>query len=155
MKKELTTEKVLVAYRILGPAKYDKMSDEDKVKVWKIARQMKPIATQFEEESKDASEKLKPGDDFVERLQKAQEYERKVKEGDTDGKLPMAPKEYQEFMKEFQKFQGLVDKAIREFAKKMVSLDFEPLTEEAFGKLMASNSWTSDQTIELGDILCE
>ena len=153
MELTMKTEKVLAVYRILGPAKYDKLSDEDKVKVWKIARAMKPIATQFEEDSKDAAEKMKPADDFNERFQKAQEYERKIKENADD--LPMTPSEYQAFLKDFQKFQNVVNKAIKEFADKEVTLNFEKLNEDAFGKLMASNSWTSDQAVELGDILCE
>ena len=60
MKKvTLTTEKVLTAFNVLKGASYQKMTDDDKIKLWKIARSMKPIATKFEEDSKDAAEKLK------------------------------------------------------------------------------------------------
>jgi hypothetical protein len=60
--KKLTfkTEKVLAAYRLLGSAKYGKLADEDKIKVLKICIALKPIATKYDEDSKDVAEKLKP-----------------------------------------------------------------------------------------------
>ena len=77
MKKvTLTTEKVLTAFNVLKGASYQKMTDDDKIKLWKIARSMKPIATKFEDDSKDAAEKLKP-EGLDEQLEKAKEYEQK------------------------------------------------------------------------------
>ena len=60
MTKKVKTEQVLGAFNVLNTAKYAKMDDADKIKVWKIARALKPIATKFDEDSKDAAEKLKP-----------------------------------------------------------------------------------------------
>lgn len=151
MKKSFKTEKVLTIYGILNKAKYTKMDDADKVKVWKIARAMKPIATKFDEDSKDAAEKLRPTEDFAERLQKAQDYERMIKDANADmSKLPMGAAEYGEFIKEFQNYNKLVGDAVKEFADKEVELEYDALTEDAFGKLMASNEWTFDETVELG-----
>ena len=64
--KKLTfkTEKVLAAYRLLGSAKYGKLADEDKIKVLKICIALKPIATKYDEDSKDVAEKLKPSEDY-------------------------------------------------------------------------------------------
>lgn len=150
----IKTEKVLGAYRIISGAKYAKLDDADKIKVWKIARALKPVATKFEDDSKDAAEKMKPSDDFAERLQKAQEYERIVKEKDSDAsKLPMGAAEYGQFIEELQKYNKLVGDAVREFADKEVEIEFEPLSEESFGKLMASNEWTMEQTVEIGMLI--
>lgn len=155
-KQTIKTEKVLNAYRVLSTAKYGKMDDGDKIKVWKIARTLKPVADKFEDDSKDAAEKFKPGEDFSERLQKAQDYERMVKDGNADmTKLPMGAAEYGEFIKEFQKYNKLVGDAIKEFADKEVELEFEKLSEDAFGKLMASNEWNMNQVIELGTLIVE
>ena len=158
-KQTIKTEKVLNAYRVLSTTKYGKMDDGDKIKVWKIARTLKPVADKFEDDSKDAAEKFKPSEDFSERLQKAQDYERILKEENAKGnkadmtKLPMGANEYGDFVKEFQKYNKLVGDAIKEFADKEVELEFEKLTEDAFGKLMASNEWTMEQAMEIGMLI--
>jgi len=152
-KQTIKTEKVLSAYRVLSTAKYSKMSDEDKIKVWKIARTLKPVADKFEDDSKDASEKFKP-EGFDENLRKAQEYERVTKDKDADAsKLEMGAAEYGGFIKELQKYNKIVGDAIKEFADKEVELEFEKLTEDAFGKLMASNEWTMEQAMEIGMLI--
>lgn len=154
MKTKITTEKVLNVYRIISGAKYTKMDDADKIKVWKIARALKPVADKFEDDSKDAAEKMKPTDDFADNLQKAQEFERITKEKDFDAsKLPMGVAEYNEFIKKFQSYNKLVGEAVKEFAEKEVVIEFEPLSEESFGKLMASNEWTMEQTVEIGMLI--
>ena len=156
MKKQIIkTEKVLAAYNILNAAKYTKLDDVDKVKVWKIARALKPIATKFDEDSKDAADKMKP-EGFNDNLAKAQEYERVTKDADADtSKLQMGASEYSKFIEELKKYNKLVSDAVREFADKEVEVEFELLSEEAFGKLMASNEWTMEQTVEIGMLIVE
>ena len=100
--KKLTfkTEKVLAAYRLLGSAKYGKLADEDKIKVLKICIALKPSATKYDEDSKDVAEKLKPSEDYDERLAQAQEYERVSRDKDADAsQLKMGPAEFNEFVK--------------------------------------------------------
>ena len=155
MKKQtISTEKVLNAYRVLSTAKYTKLSDEDKIKVWKIARQMKPVAEKFEDDTKDASDKMKPSEDFDDKLAKAQEYELKIKDPNLDPQsLPMGAAEYGKFLKEFQEYNKLISKAIKDFADKEIELEFECLSDDAFGKLMASNEWTLDQVMAVSEII--
>ena len=158
MKKlTLTTEKVLAAYRTLSTAKYTKLDDADKIKAWKIARKLKPVATKFDEDSQDAAEKMKPSEDFDEQLRKAQEYERITRQPDFDAqKLPIGVAEYNQFLDKFHAYNKLVNDAVKDFADKEVELEIEPLTEDAFGKLMASNEeWTMEQAVVLGDIITE
>ena len=156
MKKQtIKTEKVLAAYNIINAAKYTKLDDADKVKVWKIARALKPIATKFDEDSKDAADKMKP-EGFNDNLAKAQEYERVTKDADADtSKLQMGASEYSKFIEELKKYNKLVSDAVREFADKEVEVEFELLSEEAFGRLMASNEWTMEQTVEIGMLIVE
>ena len=152
MKKvTIKTEKVLQVFQILKDAKYSKMSDDDKIKLWKIARAMKPVATKFEEDSKDAAEKLKPeGLDVT--LEKAKDYEQKKQKGDAD--LPMTEAEYLEFINgDWQKFNKLVAKAVKEFADAEVELEIDPLSEEALQKLMSSNDWKMEQVMTVGEFL--
>lgn len=154
MKKTIKTEKVLAVWQVLGSAKYTKMEDADKIKVWKISRVLKPIAEKFDDDSKDAAEKLKPTEDFSERLQNAQEYERVSKDASADAsELKMGAAEYGEFIKELQNYNKLVSDAVKGFAEKEVEVEFEPISEDAFGKLMASNDWTFEQVMAINLIM--
>lgn len=157
MKKlTITTEKVLAAFNVLSSAKYGKLDDADKIKVWKITRKLKPVAEKFDEDSKDAVEKMKPSEDFDERLAKAQEYERTVKQTDFDAsKLPMGAAEYGQFIEEFKAYQNQVNDALLEFAKKEVEIEIETISEDSFGKLMASNDWNMAQVVALDGIVTE
>ena len=149
MKKTMKTSVVLDAFNVLNTAKYTKLDDADKIKVWKIARAMKPIATKFEEDNKDAAEKMKP-EGFDEKLQNAQDYERVMKDSNADASgLKMGAAEYSEFIKEVQKYNKLVGDAVKEFADKEVKIDFDTISEEVFGKLMASNEWDIAQTMKI------
>lgn len=153
MTKKVKTEKVLGAFNVLNTAKYAKMDDADKIKVWKIARALKPIATKFDEDSKDAAEKLKP-EGFDDDLRKAQEYERVIKDKEADAsKLEMGAAEYGEFIKKLKEMNKLVADALKEFANKEVDIDFEPISEDAFTKLMASNDWTMEQAVMIGELI--
>ena len=154
--KKMKTEEVLKAYNVLSTAKYGKLDDADKIKVWKITRKMKPVAEKFDEDSKDAAEKMKPTEDFDERLAKAQEYERTIKQSDFDAsKLPIGAAEYGKFIEEFKAYQKLVNDTISDFAKKEVEVEIETLSEDAFGKLMASNDWNMAQVVALDGIVTE
>lgn len=158
MKKTIKTSDILNAYNVLKMAKYSAMEDADKIKAWKIARALKPIATKFDDDSKDAAEKLKPEIDggFDEVLGKVQEYERMVRDTKADmTKLPMGAAEYNAFITKLKEYNKLVGKAVEEFANVENEIEFEPLTENAFGKLIASNDWTVGQVEVLGDIVCE
>lgn len=154
-KKSVKTSDVLKVYNIIGQAKFGKMADDEKIKAWKIARKLKPIATKFEDDTKDAAEKFKEGfKDFDQRLQKAQEYERLKQNNDPTIDV-MTTAEYDAFIKDFKKYQELCGKAIKEFADKEVKITFEQLSEESFSKLAASNDWTLDQTAIAGEFICE
>ena len=158
MKKSIKTSEILAAYNVLNTAKYGSMEDSDKIKVWKITRTLKPIATKFDEDSKDAAEKMKPKYEggFDETLQKAQEYERMIRDPKADTKkLPMGAAEYDAFIEKFKEYNKLVGKAVEDFANKEVKIDIEPLSDDAFGKLMASNEWTMGQAVALSEIICE
>lgn len=153
--KKMKTEDVLKAYQVISTAKYSKLDDADKIKVWKIARSLKPVAEKFREDSEDAQQKMKPNDDFDEQLMKAQEYEREIRKPDCDAsKLPMGAAQYQEFVDEFKAYQKLVNDTIKDFAEKEVEVSFDSISEDAFGKLMASNDWTLEQVATLGEIIC-
>ena len=155
MKKSIKTSEILAAYNVLNTAKYGSMEDADKIKVWKITRALKPIAAKFDEDSKDAAEKMKPKDkDFDETLQKAQEYERIIRDPKADTKkLPMGAAEYDAFIEQFKKYNKLVEEAVKDFANKEVSVEIDAISDDTFGKLMSSNEWTMGQAVALSEII--
>ena len=154
MKQKMKTEKVFSAFVVLSTAKYEKLSDEEKIKVWKIARALKPVAAKFEEDSKDAAEKLVPYKEFPEDLQRAEDYRIKIKKPDLDpATLPMGAAEYSEFLQKQAKYQKTVNDAMKEFAQAEVEVNFEPITEETFQKLMNSNDWNFGQVTNIGDVI--
>jgi hypothetical protein len=154
MKKTIKTDSVLKMFNVINNAKYSKMDDANKIKVWKIARLLKPIASKFEEDSKDAAEKMKPFEDFDEKLQKARDYESAKQQGKDTAEI-MRDADYEYFLKDFREYQKLVEKAVKEFADKEVDVEFDALSEDAFGQLMSSNEWNVEQTVLVGDFVCE
>lgn len=149
MKKTMKTSVVLDAFNVLNTAKYTKLDDADKIKVWKIARAMKPVATKFEADNKDAAEKMKP-EGFDEKFQNAQEYERVTKDANADtSKLKMGAAEYNTFIRELQDYNKLVSEAVKDYAEKEVKIEFDTISEDVFGKLMASNEWDISQTMKI------
>jgi len=157
MKKvTLTTEKVLDAFNVVSTAKYSKLDDADKVKVWKVARALKPVADKFADDRDDAAKKLLPTEDFEERRAKAQQYQAMLGDKQADmTEAPITPNEFWKFFNENIAYNKTLNDALADFGKKEVEIEFEPLSEEAFGKLMASNDWTFDFALKLSDIICE
>ena len=157
MKKIIKTSTILAAFNIINAAKYTSMEDKDKINVWKIARALKPVASKFKEDTEDAAEKLKPEvkGGYDEMLMKAQEFVRMQETKEDMAKAPMTQKEFDEFNKQYVDYQKLLIEALKEFSEKDVEIEFEPLADEAFGKLMASKDWTMEQVISLSEIICE
>lgn len=149
---KVSIKKATDAFGVLNTAKYGKLDDADKIKVWKIARALKPIATKFDDDTKDAAEKFKP-EGFDEKFAKAQQYEKDKNEGKKD--LPMPEKDYIEFVGELRSYNQLVSNAVNENLGKECEISFEPISEDAFGKLMASNEWTMEQVMQLGIIIAD
>ncbi len=151
---KVTTENVLKAYNIIAQAKYTKLDDADKVRLWKIARALKPVATKYDEDSKDAAEKLKP-EGFDEKAMKWNETRDKISAGIKDD-LPMSQAEFIDFLYHvINPYNENVNSALEELKGKEVELEFNALTEDAFAKLMSSNEWNMEQVAMAGDIVCE
>lgn len=158
MKKNVTkkTGEIAALYGVLSNAKYTNLEDADKIRLWKIARVMKPVATQFEEDKQSAAKDLAPYETFGEDVEKAQAYEAAVKKPDCDAtKLPMGAAEYERVIEEIKKYNNLVFEATKEYGEKEVEIEFEPLTEDAFVKLMSGNDWSIGVASEIGDLISE
>lgn len=147
MEKSLKTFEIMDAYRLLGNAKYHKLEDPDKIRVWKISRMLKPVAMQADEAQQDATRTMVP-DSFREQVIRAEEYKKARMAGIKD-KLPMTDREYLVYLADFNKYNALVAKAVEETFQKEVRLEFEPISEEAMGLLVACNDWPLSQVERL------
>ena len=102
------------------------------------------------------AEKLKPSEDYDERLAEAQEYERVSRDKDADAsQLKMGPAEFNEFVKEMNHYQDLISKALKDEMEKEVEVEFEPITEDALLKLMNSNDWTIAGAMAVSEVAVE
>ena len=153
MKKTVKTESLMVVFNILKNSKYSKMTDGDKVSVWKIFRAIKKIGKSFEDDAQDLSNKLMPYETFMDDLQKAREYEIAKSKG--ENYIDITEDEYKEFIVKLQKYNKTVDEAIREISEKEVEVEFEPLKDDAFDRLCMSNDWTLNQADIVGEFVCE
>ena len=143
----MKTFELMDAYRLLGNAKYHKLEDPDKRRVWKISRMLKPVAMQAEEAQQDATRTMVP-DSFREQVIRAEEYKKARMAGIKD-KLPMTDREYLVYLADFNKYNALVAKAVEDTFQQEVRLEFEPISEEAMGLLVACNDWPLSQVEKL------
>lgn len=158
MKKNVTkkTGEIAALYGVLSNAKYTNLEDADKIRLWKIARVMKPIAIQFEDDKQSAAKDLVPYENFADDVDKAREYEESVTKADCDAsKLPIGAAEYDKIVKAVNNYNKLIAEAVKEYGEKEVKIEFEPLTEDAFAKLMSGNDWSIGVASEIGDLISE
>jgi hypothetical protein len=157
MNKKVKTKEVLAAWQVLSQAKFDKLDDNEKVHVFHIGQELKPIATAFSDYSADAMEKMKPSGDFQERWDKAKIYETMTQNPNANmDELPMGPAEYKDFMlKDYFKFDRLWRKAIKEEGDKEVTLKFAPLDESTLFQLADANKWNVDQSTAVAAVVCK
>ncbi|SEF42187.1 hypothetical protein SAMN05216354_0351 [Xylanibacter ruminicola] len=157
MKKiTIKTVEALSVYNILNASKLGELENADMVKALHLLRALKPIATKYDDECKDALEKLKPNDgEFDQKLQKFYDYNNMVRNLKADMKnLPMGAAEHEDFKKNvWEPYQARVNEALKESANKKNILKVETISEEALGKLSASNDWTGAQLTAVSELI--
>lgn len=137
------------AYSVLSNAKINKCEDGEKVAVWKVCHAIKKVAEDYQEACKDATSKLNDIEDYESKMQKALEYENKK------GKdCEMKADEYKAFVVEYDRVRKLVDSAVKELGDADVTLGVEGISEDAFGRLLASNpDWDMKQIEAISDVI--
>ena len=141
MKKSLKTEQIADVYQLIEEASYQSLSNEDKVRLWKISRVLKPTAVQFLSDKDDAMKSfITP--EFSEAFKKARLFKQKRDKGE---ELSMSLEEYKKCGEIITNTNNLMEAAIGELADKEVELEFEPLSEDALAVLITSNNWAFSQ----------
>lgn len=149
----MKTKQVVEVYDTLNSAKLSKMDDKDKFLVIKAMRQLKPISVSYEDAIKDAQEKLKD-DNFEEMQNRAKEWEEKHGKQSLRQNLSVEDvKEFNEINKYFEDYQSKVGGYSEEEGGKDNELTYEKISEEAFGKFIASNDFDVKTIMNLQDAL--
>lgn len=142
----MKTEIIVDAYRKINDSKLSKMDDKDKFVMIKVMRAMKPVAAAFEDFVKDAQEKLK--DDEFDQMQKdAREWQEKGEECTFSEEKKKSVNRY------FSDYYKKVNDCVKEESEKENELTFDRLSEDAFGKFIASNDFDVKTIMALEDIL--
>lgn len=149
--KKTTIGKTVKMFRTLDMAKLSKMDTAQRFALIKAMRPMKKVARDFEDFREDAFKRLRPEgfdkvDSVISRLR-----------GMTEPELSKAIAEpaNADAVRLFNAYNRDVEGCLGEEAAKETELDFEPLTDEAFGALLESNGdWAAGLAMELQDILC-
>jgi hypothetical protein len=136
----MRTKELAQVYNLLKGAKLSKMEDSDKIKVVVAMREIKKIVTPYNEAINDARESLKDGD-FERSVGKLRDFKNLPDED------KVALNTY------FQTYEENIAKAVSDIAESEHELQYERLSEDAFGKFIASNDFTIEQIMKLQDIL--
>lgn len=144
-----TTDKAVAAFRLLNAAKTSKLEPSDHMSLIRALRPLRPVATEWDEFVKDAVKRLRPeGYDTHEtemtrlRSMPAEEQAAALKD-EKSRRAVEAEKAYNEAIEECLKTE----------LDKETELSFTPLSDEALGRLMASNDWTAEQALAVADFL--
>lgn len=136
MATKKTTNDIVTAYRLINTAKLGKMEDAEKFAIIKAVRQLKKVGTDFDDFLKDAQERLKPEgfDKIVGKIQSKEELA-----SDEQSAL--------------DKYNKDVAECLSEELGKEIELDFEPLSEEAVGRFIASNDFNVSEILAVSDVI--
>lgn len=131
-----TVNDIVTVYRLINSAKVGKMEDAEKISLIKAIRHLKKVGVDFDDFLKDAQERLKvEGFDAI--VSKVQE------------KKGLTPEE----TATLNKYNKNVENCIKEETEKEVELDFEPLSDEAINRLVASNDFSVGEIMSIFDML--
>lgn len=132
------TYKIVTAFRLVNNAKISKMEDTEKFALIKAVRQLRKVANEFDDNLKDAQERLKPEgfDAIVEKVQSEKELTA-------------------EESASLEKYNKDVTACLKEELDKEIETEFEPLSEEAIGRFIASNDFEVSEVMAISDVIGE
>lgn len=151
----MKTIEIVNAYNALNGAKLAKMEDKEKFTLIKAMKVLKPIKNDYEDFVKDAREKLK-GDNHEDMVKRVEEWRTKHNDTKPGDFTPAELKELNEINTYFNDYNKKVEECVKEEADKEVTPEYARLTEDAFGRLLASNNdWDVEKSLMVSEVLCE
>ena len=149
MEKKMTIATLYNAYSVLNAARISGLkNNDDKTRVLKVMRELRPLATKFEADRKEAIEKLKP-EGWDELLQRAAAYEREMKDGQKSAVMTVG--EYNDFRAKGAAYDRSLAAAMRDEEQKEVTVDIEPLGDGLLTELLTLCDWQTAQYFAVAD----
>ena len=140
------------AAALLKTAKVTKMEDADKLTVVKAMRALKQVASEYESLYADVQEKLKD-DKHADMVSRAQLFNERYANKGYYELEEWQRKEREELNAYFMDYNSRLAAAMKEEEEKEVSPEYNRLTEDSFGKLIASNDFSVEQILNLETVL--
>lgn len=140
---KLTTDTIVAAATALSQpsTKFTKMANADKFAVIKAMRVFRPVAEAFDKFKADAREKLKP-ENFEVMQEQAKRYDE------------LTEAERVDFTVAYNDYERAVNDCVTDELRKEVEVDYQTISEEAFGALLESNDFNIVTSMALQDALC-
>lgn len=146
----MKTIEAVKAYKTLKQAKLTKMDEADKLTVIKAMRALRPVAETYDKDTEEGRRALQD-DRFDDMQQKAQKHNEAIQEKKQDGLLSYSD------LKELNDYFTAYDKSVRKMQKELddkeLTLTIGHLSEEAFGKLAASNDFNGEELETLFNVI--
>lgn len=152
MNKEITINEISDIFNIISTTKFTKMSDQDKITAWKLIKEIKEIATSFNEDVEDIKRMFMPYDGFENDLMMGMRYEEAKKNGTEFNEL--TDEEYTNIFEKYKSYKTSVDKALENISNKKITLKNNLLSKEMFESLVCSNDWSVDNIDKIEKIMC-
>jgi hypothetical protein len=146
----MKTIEAVKAYKTLKQAKLTKMDEADKLTVIKAMRALRPVAETYDKDTEEGRRALQD-DRFDDMQQKAQKHNEAIQEKKQDGLLSYS--DLKELNDYFTAYDKSVRKMLQELDDKELTLTIDRLSEEAFGRLAASNDLTCEKLETLFNVL--
>ena len=136
--KTVKVNDAVTAFRLINPAKLTKMETAERFALILATRQLKKVATDFDELVKDTQEKMKPEgfDAIVEKVQGRKEL--------------TAPEQ-----DALNRYNRDVTECVQTELDKEVQLDFTPLGKEAVERFIDSNDFAVSDVMLVMDVIGE
>lgn len=152
MVKKSKNEQIVLVYQKLDTANISKMDISDRILLIKILRQLKKVSLEFDSFREDVINKLKPSD-YDEMISKIAEFSSLPQE--EQSKAVNDPK-YAEALTKNITLNKLITECLGDEMLKITELDFTPISIDAFGKLLESNTdWTLGDASDIEDLICD
>lgn len=139
-------KQIIEAYATLKNAKLTQMSSEDKFKVIKIMRVLRPIATEWDEFIQTIDDKCK-GETHDDIIKDAQQWQN---EGDKTSISLTRRIEINSYLDRYNKER---QKMVEEEQNKEIEVIFDKLSEKAFEKFIESNDFDIEKTMVIYDCI--
>lgn len=146
----MKTIEAVKAYKTLKQAKLTKMDEADKLTVIKAMRALRPVAETYDKDTEEGRRALQD-DRFDDMQQKAQKHNEAIQEKKQDGLLSYS--DLKELNDYFTAYDMSVRRMQQELDDKELTLTIGRLSEEAFGRLAASNDLTCEELETLFNVL--